>query len=92
MSKRKEHTRHHYIPQCYLRNFTEDGKCVWVYDKARSKSYHTAISSICYKDDFYKIEKESLPQTDEKINGLTIETVFFARGIENIWLCNVLCG
>ena len=93
MSKRKEHTRHHYIPQCYLRNFTEDGKCVWVYDKARSKSYHTAISSICYKDDFYKIEKESLPQTNEKINELTIETEFFAIGIEKYYsqlLCEII--
>lgn len=57
----KEYRNHHYIPECYLTNFTEDGKGVWVYDKKNYKTFLQSISNIFFKRDFYRINEEDIP-------------------------------
>lgn len=77
------HTRQHFIPQCYLSNFSFEGKKIWVYNKTRSKSYQTTIDQICYIKDFYSIKDNNLAKVSQgKISRLSIEKSFFADNIE----------
>lgn len=51
------HKSHHYIPQCYLKNFSENGTYLFVYNKDNSKSYVQAINKTCCIKDFYTLPK-----------------------------------
>jgi hypothetical protein len=42
--------KHHYIPQCYLSNFSCDGKAIWVYNKKERKAYLTSVDKIFQKN------------------------------------------
>lgn len=78
-----KNVRHHFIPQCYLSNFSIDGKGIWVYNKQERKSYLTSIDKIFQIKHFYKIPNELIPEQDQnKINALSIEIEFFANQIE----------
>lgn len=79
MSKNpKAHRAHHYIPQCYLRNFSSNGKFLWIYDKSISKTYQQAIDKTCCLQDFY-----TLPEPmDQKADKLFLECEFFAKNVE----------
>lgn len=80
----KENKKQHYIPQCYCRNFSENKKSIWVYNKKNSKSYTQSIANIAYEDDFYKL-------ADKVVDGETItsanmlEKEFFANNLEIIY-------
>lgn len=69
--------KQHYIPQCYLRLFSDDGKHIWTYDKEKEQEYSSTISDVCTKNDFYKISKEYI-QENQELNELSIEKDFFA--------------
>lgn len=77
----KENRKQHYIPQCYFRNFSENKKSIWVYNKKNSKSYTQSIANIAYEDNFYKL-------ADKVVDGKTItsanmlEKEFFANNLE----------
>ena len=79
-----ESKRHHYIPECYLTNFTIDGKGIWVYNKAEKKPYITSIDKIFQKKHWYRIPEELIPEHGKNIiNPLSIESEFFADQIES---------
>ena len=79
----KEYRNHHYIPECYLTNFTEDGKGIWVYDKKNGKTFQQSISNIFFKKDFYRINEEDIPDNLKgEINPLSLEKDYFANEIE----------
>ena len=59
----KEYRNHHIIPECYLTNFTEDGKGIWIYDKKSGKTFQQSISNIFFKKDFYRINEEDIPDS-----------------------------
>lgn len=76
-----QNRKQHFIPQCYLRLFSEDGKHICTYDKIRSTSYRASISDVCTINDFYTISnsyvsEENLP------SELIIEKDFFADTYE----------
>lgn len=78
-----ENVKHHFIPQCYLSNFSIDGKGIWVYNKQERKSYLTSIDKIFQIKHFYKIPDEFISEQDkDKINALSIEKEFFANQVE----------
>lgn len=81
----KEHTRQHYIPQTYLSHFSTDGKGVWVYNKKASRKYCTSIDKICYTDDFYSLEEQTIEDSGGRLNRLSIEKNFFAKNVEIEW-------
>lgn len=56
----------HYIPQCYLRNFSVDKKSIHVYDKKLSISYRMAINKCCCQKDLYLIDEASIENQDNK--------------------------
>lgn len=45
----------HYVPQCYLKNFSHDRKAVWVFDKRVGKSYRSTVRDIGHKNHFYDL-------------------------------------
>lgn len=82
MSK-KEHTRHHYIPQCYLRNFSNNGKNLYTYDKVSSTSYHAKIEDRCIIDDFYRLSEGYIKENPQDAGKeLFIECDYFSSNIE----------
>jgi hypothetical protein len=43
----------HYVPEFYLKNFSQKGRQIFVYDKVVQKSFSTSISSIASEQGFY---------------------------------------
>ncbi len=91
MSKCEDHKRHHYIPQCYLRQFGHsNGKekhenfFLYVYNVNKDKQYTQSTEKVCCRDFFYSISKEYIEGlSDNEIHELSIEVDFFANCIEN---------
>ena len=40
------HKKQHYIPQCYLKMFSDNNTHIWAYDKISKKSYGVLISDV----------------------------------------------
>lgn len=47
--------RHHYVPQFYLRRFTDEREGFWVWDKKEDRVFRASPTSIAVETDFYKI-------------------------------------
>ena len=83
----KEHVRQHFIPQCYLRNFSENEKFVFVYSKTnKNKGYPQSIAKTACQDYFYAIpdkylNRESSPDIDSNF----IEKKVLAENIESLY-------
>ncbi|MBA0883784.1 DUF4238 domain-containing protein [Flavobacterium undicola] len=82
----KEHVRQHFIPQCYLRNFSENEKFVFVYSKTnKNKGYPQSIAKTAYKDNFYAIPEKYLNRGfSEDIDSNFIEKKVLAENIESL--------
>jgi len=50
-----EPRRHHYVPQFYLRRFSDERELFWVWDKTTDRVFRSSPSSIAVEGDFYKI-------------------------------------
>jgi hypothetical protein len=83
----KEHVRQHFIPQCYLRNFSENEKFVYVYSKTnKNKGYAQSITKTAYKDYFYAIPEKYLNKAlSTNIDTNFIEKKILAEKIENLY-------
>ncbi|WP_419210896.1 DUF4238 domain-containing protein [Maribacter sp. X9] len=80
------HIKQHYIPQCYLRNFSPNGKFINIYDKIVSKSFSNSLDSIADFDYFYEIPKKYLSEKFNIPYGTKyFEKAFFAEHIEKIY-------
>ena len=84
MSK-EENKKQHYIPVCYLKKFSGNGKFVYVYNKNTSaKPYPCSVENIFNKEYFYKIPIELIPSDFRKdFDPLWIERTFFRDNIES---------
>ena len=82
MSKKAPHTVHHIIPQCYLRNFTNMAKGIYMYDKIRSTKYIKPIDEACAIDHFYRIADFNAKNEDE---ALSIEVGYLAKAVETTY-------
>lgn len=90
MSMDKEHRKHHYVPQLYLKQFGHsDGKTkhekfsVHVFSKKLKKTFDKNVTDICQKKDLYRISDEFIEKnSDEEINGQSLEVGYFAEGVE----------
>ena len=75
--------KHHFIPQCYLRKFSNTEKSIWTYDKINSKIYNSAIDNVCCIDNFYKLSEKYLRNNPQDVDkALTIECDYFSYYIE----------
>jgi hypothetical protein len=58
LKKRATNIKQHFIPQFYLRNFTNKKGRLHVYDVLRNNHYVTNPAKECYEEFFYDIETE----------------------------------
>ncbi len=84
--KREENKKHHFIPQCYLRCFSENGKFLNVYSmKNKRNSPVQAISNTAYEDYFYRIPEKFIANLDDKVfHPNFFEKDFFDNNIEKL--------
>lgn len=81
--KNDKKARHHYIPQCYLRYFSSNGKSVFVYNKNRG-IYPQSISKVACEKEFYTLSESVINSLkEEEISSDSLEKEFFANSIEN---------
>lgn len=83
----KQTKRQHYIPRCYLKWFSANGKSIYTYDKKLSKAYDAPMMSVCFENNLYTISDEFVARNNaeagtSEINRLTIERDFFSKGVE----------
>ena len=83
----KEHVKQHFIPQCYLRNFSENEKFVFVYSKTnKNKGYAQSIDKTAYKDYFYAIPEKYLNKAlSTNIDSNFIEKKILAEKVETLY-------
>ncbi len=84
---KKENIRQHFIPQCYLKNFSENKKFVYVYSKRNTKKgYAQSIAKTACIDYFYSIPEKYLDlDISEDIDSNFIEKKILAENIEKIY-------
>ena len=58
MKKRDTNINQHYVPQFYLRNFTNSNGKIAVYDAIRNNKYVTTPAKECYSKYFYDVDNE----------------------------------
>ncbi|MCZ7625981.1 MAG: hypothetical protein C3F12_11425 [Candidatus Methylomirabilota bacterium] len=74
--------RQHYVPQCYLRGFTNASGLMFCYDKANDRSHPTSTTAAAQEPYFYEISPGSLRDFSVPIN-----TVEKALGVvEKTWV------
>jgi len=83
----KQAKRQHYVPRCYLKWFSSDGKSIHTYDKKLSKAYDAPMMSVCFEKDLYTISDEFVAKNNSEdgtsaINRLSIEKDFFSEDVE----------
>jgi len=45
----------HYVPQFYLRNFSNNGENIWVYDKFNNNKFHPNVKNVACERFFYDV-------------------------------------
>ena len=88
-----ESKKHHYVPVCYLKQFSyNNDNLLHVYDRITGKQFTKNAGDILYETSFYRLSDSFLVgQQDRTLNNLTIEKDFFAETIEYDYLM-VLIG
>ncbi len=74
-----EYKKQHYVPQFYLRNFSNDGKHVYVYNIDHKKSFPTKIKNIC-QESYFNCDTPEFEQITSKIEDK--QAVIIAKIIE----------
>jgi hypothetical protein len=49
--------RHHYVPQFYLRRFSDARGRLWVWDKTTDRVFQSTTTAIATKTDFYRLRE-----------------------------------
>ncbi|WP_415327514.1 DUF4238 domain-containing protein [Chryseobacterium sp. MMS23-Vi53] len=82
--EKETHIYQHYIPECYLKNFTLDDKGLFVYRKGNNgKVFPQSISNIAGSKRLYDVDDKFL-QEEFKGKNKFIETEVFANSFEPI--------
>lgn len=91
MSNNKEHKKHHYVPQCYLKLFghsngkvTSEKFFLYVYNKDKDKQYPKSTEDVCYENSLYLLSDKYIDKlSDKAVTELYIECDYFANYVEN---------
>ncbi len=82
--KHIEHKKHHFVPVCYLRNFSfTKGNIVYVYDRITGEQFAKNVNDMCCYNNFYKLSEECVTaQENQSINELSLE-LYLADPVES---------
>lgn len=69
-----EPRKHHYVPICYQRNFTNASGLLWVYDREVRHYKELHPKSICLVKDLYAFDREE-GQKDQRVESFALATV-----------------
>lgn len=77
---------HHFIPQCYLKNFSTDKKHIHIYSKHKMNNFEGKIKETAGENYFYKIPEKFIPGINTTIfHSNFFEQDFFANNIESLF-------
>lgn len=48
--------KHHFVPQCILRNFSADERALYVFDKTTGKSYRSSVRDAGHENNFNSVD------------------------------------
>ena len=65
----KETKKQHYVPRCYLKRFSRDGRSINTYDKKLSKTYQASMMAVCYEDSLYTLSDKLWKYLQDYLNG-----------------------
>lgn len=51
--------KQHYVPQYYLRRFSDDGDSLWVYNRKAGNTYKSRSEDVCERNYHYEMETKS---------------------------------
>lgn len=72
-----------------MRQFSNNKKSIYTYDKQHRKKYNASLMSVCCEDDIYTFSEEFVKRNKEEgnctINRLSIETDHFAHTVEPLY-------
>lgn len=54
-----DNKKQHYVPQFYLRQFSQDGKHIWQYSAKLKKKTGLSISDVCTENYFYDLSTDN---------------------------------
>lgn len=77
-----QNRKQHYLPKCYLRNFSSNEKSIWTYNKEISKKFSQSIKNAGQLENFYKVSEKYLGNGIKKRDPNFIEKDFFANHVE----------
>ncbi len=84
--KKRENKIQHFVPQCYLRNFSPNDIYVFIYDKIEKKSFRNSVDKIAYEDFFYELPEKFIQNISELPFGTKFyEKEFFANNVESLF-------
>lgn len=93
--KKDTHIKQHFLPKCYLKNFSLNEKNVYIYDKKAHKAFSNSLNSIAYFPYLYEIPIKYLSQKLKTPYGSKyFERAFFAEHIEQLYaeILNTILG
>lgn len=80
-----ETRKHHYVPQCYLKQFACEKKGapkIYVYDKRNKKAFCNEIKNVAEERDFYRVENKAFTVPPPNNDPLFYEN-YFSKLIES---------
>lgn len=79
-----ENKRQHFVPQFYLKNFSDDEMHIYAYNLERKKTFNTQIRTSCQKDYFYgkDLEVEALLSELESIQKKILDEVISTKNVD----------
>jgi hypothetical protein len=78
--------RQHYVPQSYLRRFSEDDNSVFVFDKANNSVFESSTRNIAQERFFFELPKETIGNEDPQV----LEHIFSEMEAEYASLLDVI--
>lgn len=95
--KSQENKIQHFVPKCYLRNFSPNNESIYIYDKIEKKDFRNSVDKVAYSDYFYDLPEKYIENITEIPYGKRYyEREFFANNIERqynrILKKVILCG